>query len=57
MDVPPRVGQPLLVVLPLIAVEKLLIVVDVAWNDVEVESLRPAFGSRYMNSDRLSGLA
>ena len=39
MDVPDRIGQPLPAVLPLIAVEKLLVLVDVARNDVEVEPL------------------
>ena len=40
VDVPDRIAQPLLAVLPLIAVEELLIVVDVARDDVEVEPLR-----------------
>ena len=40
MDVPDRIDEPLLVVLPLIAVEKLLILVDVARDHVEIEPLR-----------------
>ena len=40
MDVPDRIRQPLLVVLALIAVEELLVLVDVARDDVEVEPLR-----------------
>ena len=40
MDVPDRIGQPLLDVLPLVAFEKLLILVDVARDHVEVEPLR-----------------
>ncbi len=40
MDVPDRIAQALLAVLPLVAVEELLIVVDVARDDVEVEPLR-----------------
>ena len=46
----------LLRLLPLIAVEKLLIIVDRARDHVEMQRLA-AFGSRYMNSDRLSGEA
>src|SRR5258708_7914596 len=40
MGVPHGIYQPLLCILALIAFEKLLIVVDVARNDVEVETLR-----------------
>src|SRR5437764_1180602 len=40
MDVPHRIAEPLLAVLPVVAVEELLIVVDVARNDIEVEPLR-----------------
>ena len=40
MDVPDRVHQPLLGVLPLIGFEELLVLVDVARDHVEVEPLR-----------------
>ena len=40
MDVPDRIAEALPAVLPLVAVEELLVVVDVARDDVEVEPLR-----------------
>ena len=40
MDVPDRIGQPLLAVLALIAVEELLVLVDIARDDVEIKPLR-----------------
>ena len=40
MDVPDRIGELLLGLLPRIAVEELLVVVDVARDDVEVQPLR-----------------
>src|SRR5438046_2999689 len=40
MDMPNRIAEPLLAVLPLVAVEKLLVLVDVTRDDVEVEPLR-----------------
>src|SRR5688572_20013677 len=56
MDMPDRVGQALLLILPLVAVEQLLVLVDMARDDVEIESLcrlrlavheqRQAFGTR-----------
>src|SRR5712692_7937414 len=39
MDVPDRIRQPLPLVLPRVGFEKLLILVDGAGNDVEVEAL------------------
>src|SRR5664280_1622904 len=39
MDVPDRIRQPLPAVLPLIAVEELLVFVDGSRDDVEIESL------------------
>src|SRR5262249_56756506 len=39
MDVPDRVGQPLPHVLPLVAVEKLIVLVNIARNYIEVEPL------------------
>src|SRR5471032_2122045 len=40
MDMPDRIAQTLLAVLPLVAVEELLVLVDVARDDIEVEPLR-----------------
>ena len=40
MDMPDRIAEPLLDVLPLVAVEKLLVVVDLPRDHVEVEPLR-----------------
>ena len=40
MDVPDRIAELLLAVLPLVAVEELLILVDVARDHVEIQPLR-----------------
>ena len=40
MDVPDRIAEPLLPLLARIGVEKAEIVVDVAWDHVEIEPLR-----------------
>ena len=56
MDVPHRIAEPLLPVLPRIAVEELLILVDGARDDVEVEPLR-RFGLAVHEERQRSGLA
>src|SRR5258706_7956121 len=40
VDVPHRIGEPLLVLLALVAFQELLILIDVARNDIEIEALR-----------------
>ena len=39
MDVPDRIRQALARILPLVAVEKLVILVDVTRDDIEIEAL------------------
>jgi hypothetical protein len=39
MDVPDRIGEPLPEVLPFVGFQELLVLVDVARNDVEIEPL------------------
>ena len=56
MDMPDRIRQPLLAVLPLIAVEELLIFVDSARDDVEIQPLG-RLRLAIHEHDRLSGLA